>query len=97
MSEVNEQRGSSEVVDRQARVLAESLNTGSGWHKEHGRMHRSLIIREDASELASTKQVYERAAELLQEQGYAARFHCQPHDPESGVNGYVQMAICIGR
>ncbi len=84
-------------IDRSARTLVDSLRTGAGWRKEHGRIQRTTIIREDASELESARMTYERAAEILLEQGYAARFHCRPHDPESGCGGYVQLAICIGR
>ncbi len=93
---VSERKVIPDNVDHQARVLVETLHTGSGWRKEHGRMQRVLIIRDDAAELESAKQVYERAAEILQEQGYAARFHCQQQDVESGSR-YVQVAICIGR
>ncbi len=50
---VSERKVIPDNVDHQARVLVETLHTGSGWRKEHGRMQRVLIIRDDAAELES--------------------------------------------
>ena len=87
----------SNEVDLRAQALVDSLQSGAGWRKEHGRMSRMTIIREGESELETDKRAYERAAEILEERGYAARFHCRPHGDGPDPTGYVELEICIGR